>query len=123
MTTTTPTRIGKFYTRAQAARILADALGDSQDWHKMLTCTTERTRDYLGYMHSGILLIPSCILGNQPYYEKNEVAAFIKTMQTAFPYLKPSPIKPKELAVPCIDMRTIPCLDRHGFRLNPAKKV
>lgn len=112
--------MGKFYTRAQAARILTDALGD-HDWHKVLTCTTERTKDYMGYQRAGILLLPTCTLGQQPHYEEVEIAEHIAAMQAAFPYLKPCALRPKTLALPCIDKR-LSC-GRHGFRLNRAKKV
>lgn len=116
----TPARTGNFYTRAQTARLLNNALGD-YDWHKDLTRTTERTKDYRGYRGAGILLLPACTLGQQPHYEDAEIAAHVAAMQAAFPYLKSGAIIPKTLALPCIDKRL--GWGRHGFRLNRAKKA
>lgn len=120
MTRATSTRKGCFYTRAQAARLLTNSLGD-YDWHKELTCTTERTRDHMGYMKAGILLMPSCLLGLQPHYEKQEIIRYIAAIKVAFPHLKPILIKPKTLIVPKLDKRLTH--GRHGFRLNKAWTV
>lgn len=120
MTTPIHARIGEFYTRAGAAQRLTEALGP-YNWHKDLMCTTERTKDYQGYKGAGILLVPACTFGQQPHYEVAEVDAYITAMQAAFPYLKARKLKPKMLALPCIDKRLT--RGKHGFRLNHAKKV
>jgi hypothetical protein len=121
MTRKTKTRMGNFYTRAQTANMLTAALGDGYDWHKHLTCTTERTRDYLGFKRSGLQLPPACLLGQQPYYEEREIKAHIAALRAAFPYLRPSSSKPKELAVPVIDFRR--ALGIQGFRINKAMLI
>lgn len=121
MTRKTKIRMGNFYTRAQTALMLTSELGDSHDWHKDLTCTTERTRDYQGFKHSGILLLPTCLLGNQPHYEEREVKAHIAAMKAAFPHLRSGSPKPKRLTVPVIDKRHI--FGNHGFRLNKAERA
>lgn len=109
-----------YYSRDSAALILFKHLGQ-RNWHKDLTCTTERTKAHRGYKRSGMVLLPRCMYQGRPYYDMPEIMRFVREMKAAFPELEPSGIKGIQLTVPIKDQRATH--GPHGFRLNQAEKA